>query len=113
MDDEKHWPKILIMFNSIEAAAFAAVGALVGVQVKRAEAAANGEKKAKADLHQEKKINEIGEDLAHKVLSEKGDALDLGVTMTLNLDKTRSSSDTSVDLAKHFLAVRRAANRAT
>ena len=112
IDDDAHWANMLIIFHSIEAAAFAAVSALLGVQVKRAEGAEHAEKKAKTDLMREKKITDIGEDLSNKVLSEKGHQIPLvlGAEM-LNFDKTRAEDTTSDELARHFLAARRAANR--
>ncbi|KJC62479.1 hypothetical protein UP10_04000 [Bradyrhizobium sp. LTSPM299] len=110
LDNETHWAKYLLIFHSIEAAAFAGVGALLGVQVKRAEGAEKETKKAKTDLVQEKKITEIGDDLARSVMGEQ-DHIALGKeTALLHLDKVRDGTANSVDLAKQFLAARRAAN---
>lgn len=111
INDDARWPRILVVFHSIEAAAFAALSVLLGVQVKRTDEAQKAEGKAKADLVQEKGLNEIAEDLANKVLSEKGHTpLTIGPAM-LSLDKDRTEKDASVELAQHFLAARRAVNR--
>src|SRR5262245_2617281 len=73
-DAEARWARILVIFHSIEAAAFAAAGALLGVQVKRVQAAEKAEKEAKTEAVKEKKISQLGERLASTVLVEKNHA---------------------------------------
>ena len=111
IDDDAHWAKMLVIFNSIEAVAFAAVGALLGVQVKRVEVAENAEKKAKADVVQEKNISSIGEDLAHNVLGERNHIFLNDETTAFHLNKMKTGTTRSVELAEQLLNARRAANR--
>ncbi|MBR0939404.1 hypothetical protein [Bradyrhizobium jicamae] len=112
LDDEAHWAKLLLIFNSVETGAFAAIGAILGVQVKRAENAEHAANKAKADMVQEKKISEIGSDLANSVLSEKDhifqDKNDGGIAFHVN--KAKTGDTRSIQLAQQLIDARRAAN---
>lgn len=106
-DTETKWARNLVIFHSIEAAAFAAAGALLGVQAKRVQAAEKAEKEAKTETAREKVISQLGERLASAVLVEKNHVpLSLETSHPLWTDK--AGMPRSVQLAQELLDTRRA-----
>jgi hypothetical protein len=79
--DELHWTRLTYLFNSLEAVAFAAAGALFGTQVQRTRV-------EKAEQTAEKGVN-----LASKV---KESALDMRTILQLpglNVDRQRETAE--------------------
>jgi hypothetical protein len=104
-DAEARWARSLVLFHSVEAVAFAAAGALLGVQVKRAQAAEKSEKEAKTEAAKEKKISQLGERLASTVLIEKNHA-PLTLETEHHLFTNKTGMPLSVHLAQELLDAR-------
>lgn len=106
-DTEATWVRNLVIFHSIEAAAFAAAGALLGVHVNRVKESEKAAQDAKAETAKEKKISLIGERLASTVLVEKGHA-----PLTLDTDhrlwQDKAGMPMSVEIAQELLDARSA-----
>ncbi|MDF0522854.1 hypothetical protein P0R31_37085 [Bradyrhizobium yuanmingense] len=110
-DTDARWTRMLLIFNSVEAIAFAAVGALLGVQVKRAQTAEKGEKEAKKEAAQEKKVAQLGERLASSVLTER-DFAPVARAAGSHFWQEKTGASPSVRLAQELLDARHAQNSA-
>lgn len=106
-DADARWARLLLIFNSIETVAFAAVSALLGVQVKRAQVAEKGEKEAKKEVVQEKKVSQIGDRLASTVLAEK-DFAPVPRQARSQFWQEKTGTSASVQLAQELLDARHA-----
>ena len=106
-DPEARWARNLVLFHSLEAVAFAAAGALLGIQVKRVQTAEKAEKEAKTEAAKEKKISQLGERLATTVLVEK-DHAPLVLETDHHLRKEKTGMPMSVQVAQELLEAREA-----